>query len=443
MEGKELDIDSKQFVDQSERLLDENCSKTGDVQLDLSKTSNIQTAWNILNLTQGIGALGIPYAISIGGLVTIPYCLLIGYITNYTSMLIVDTLYEDNMDELRVNRKKVRLEFGALGGDTWQKYGSVITSTIQIIHLFGASILYLILLHTFIDLLYRDYFQSQTLCILVSGVLLTPTAVVNNMKQLSWLNLTSVCLVDTVFIIFIVISVMNYKMWSFDLLIFDFQGFSIANCIILFSFVAHPYLPKIENSMKHQENYNLVSTLSFTTATVIKILFGTVVILHYGDDIKQTISHNVEDPTIKLCVTCLLGLVGYFSFAMPSTIILKILINSEINIIKKLFPLSSSKAGNMNWEEKFLNVTLRLTLIALITCITIIVPVFSVLMAVIGSVTAVLLTLILPVYFNKVLKEKRWTFRFVAIIIFGVLSGAIGLTNSLWKLIRIMEVDKY
>ena len=50
----------------------------------------------IANFSLGMGTLGIPYAISIGGYMAVPCIILTGFITNYTGKLIIDAQYDDS-----------------------------------------------------------------------------------------------------------------------------------------------------------------------------------------------------------------------------------------------------------------------------------------------------------------------------------------------------------
>ena len=76
-------------------------------------TLTIQYRHNFLYIFffTGIGVLGIPYAISVGGFLSIPMIIAYGILSNYTSKLIIECQYSKDKDV----KIKVRSGYAAIG----------------------------------------------------------------------------------------------------------------------------------------------------------------------------------------------------------------------------------------------------------------------------------------------------------------------------------------
>ena len=107
--GGEDDFDSKEDT----KLLQEGEDDDEEVFTEESKgtTSSLQAGWNISNLIQGTGTLGIPYAISQGGYASIFAMVFVALLTNYTGKLIVGCLYAKQ----RGTKVRVRQGYADLG----------------------------------------------------------------------------------------------------------------------------------------------------------------------------------------------------------------------------------------------------------------------------------------------------------------------------------------
>ena len=337
-----------------------------------------------------------------------------------------------------------RNHFVVFTGDAvWTSYGSRIVSTVQLIHLFGACVLYLILVSNFLEGLFPEVLLSDKHCMLLAGVLVFPTAFLSNLSNIAWLSLTSIASLNIVFACLIGYSATELRHWRISTLpLASVDGTAISICIILFSYVAHPYLPKIEANMNKPQQFKYVINIAFTLATITKIVFGVSLACHYGDNTKQRVTNNITNRGFKLAVDALLATSGLFSFAMPLNVILHIVQRSNTQLFAKLFPIFREN-NRMSWNEKGVDLAMRITLVCLSTFVAMLLPEFSLLMAIFGSVTALCLVIIFPIYFyTKLFKSKIGSLMLcLNYVIIAVLSivGATGFIYSLKALIKALR----
>ena len=330
-----------------------------------------------------------------------------------------------------------------LGDAVWKSYGSKLVCTVQLIHLFGACVLYLILVSNFFQGLFPKVLLSEFHCTLLAGFLVFPTAFLSNLSNIAWLSLTSIASLNIVFACLILYSALEIREWSISTLpIASVDGTAISICIILFSYVAHPYLPKIEANMKNPKQFKYVTNVAFTVATMTKIVFGVFLACHYGKNTHQRVTNNITNRNFKLTVDALLALSGLFSFAMPLNVILNIVQRSNTNLCAGLFTICSKK-DSISWSERGIDLTARIALVCLSTSVAMLIPEFSLLMAIFGSVTAVCLVIIFPIcFFSKLFKDSVSVSQSILnTLIVAILSlvGATGLVYSLKALIMAMK----
>lgn len=330
--------------------------------------------------------------------------------------------------------------FFVTGDAVWMSYGSKIVSTVQLVHLFGACVLYLILVSNFIEGVFPKILLNDNQCMLLAGVLVFPTAFLSNLSNIAWLSLTSITSLNIVFAALIVFSIGEIQEWSISTLpVASVDGTAISICIILFSYVAHPYLPKIEASMKNPSQFVYVTNVAFTMATITKMVFGVCLACHYGANTKQRVTNNIDNRQFKLAIDALLALSGLFSFAMPLNVILNIMQRSKNQLFASLFPLFRKK-HEMSWNERGIDLTMRVVIVCLSTSVAMLIPEFSLLMAIFGSVTAVSLVILFPIHFYSRLFmtkiSKKQLILNYSIIVLLSLVGCAGLVYSLKAMVK-------
>ena len=319
-----------------------------------------------------------------------------------------------------------------LGQACWKKYGSAVVCGAQVMQLACACVLYLLLVADFFNDLFEHHALSYSLWTVIAGVLLLPSVFLNHLKHVSWLSMFSVVALVMVFSSVIGYGVTQRYEWDFNLGVTTLEGFPVAWGIILFSFVCHPYLPGIEETMEKPEEFNSIMNYSFFASAVTKLIYGFIAVLTFKGQTQQEISENLPRGALQNTANALLGFNGLFSYALPLLTLITIIHKAQISCIPPCFP---DEKHPLSIKERIMIYSLRSVFVVFTVMVAVLLPQFSLLMAVIGSISGVLLTLVFPCLFDIMLHlEQISTSRYVIdllIVCVGVLSGGFGLVFSL------------
>lgn len=305
-----------------------------------------------------------------------------------------------------------------------------------------ACVLYLMLVADFFNDVYEKRPISLTAWTVLAGFLLLPSVFINQLSRISWLSMFSV------FALFVVFgSVMGYGLtqrhtWSAHMPLTTLEGFPVAWGIILFSFVSHPYLPGIEEHMSSPESFDSVMNYSSSISAITKIAYAFIAVLTFKDNTKQEISENLPPGVLENSANALLGLNGLFSFALPSFTLFNILNKMKLPCLPRCFPDDSNPLSRL---EKIQVYTLRVMFVGVTVLVAILIPEFSLLMAIIGSLSGVCLSLIFPPLFYIMLNLNHISpVKYVInilIVCIGILSGGFGLVFSVIALMKVYLQD--
>ncbi|XP_020614984.1 vesicular inhibitory amino acid transporter-like [Orbicella faveolata] len=400
-------------------------------------TSALQAAWNVLNLIQGTGTLGVPFAVMQGGYMSLVAIVIVSIITNYTGKLIVECLYEKPFSDQGTRGVRLRNSYALIGQACWKKHGSAVVWAAQVMQLACACVLYLLLVADFFNDLFEHHSLSYSLWIIIAGFLLLPSVFLNQFKRISWLSMFSVVALVMVFVSVIGYGVTKRYEWDFNLGVTTLEGFPVAWGIILFSFVCHPYLPGIEESMEKPEEFNSIMNYSFLASALTKLTYGFIAVLTFKDNTQQEISENLPAGALQNTANSLLGLNGMFSYALPLFTLVTIVHKAQFSCLPPCIP---DEKHPLTVKERAMIYSLRAIFVIFTVMVAVLLPQFSLLMAVIGSISGVLLTLVFPCLFDVILhldhiSTRRYVINLLIVCV-GVLSGGFGLVFSLIAIMK-------
>lgn len=107
-------------LDESLDLENDDRDKTIDETIEeLQKISTMDTFWNACNAVQGLAMLSMPLVMMFGGYWFIFGIRTIALLSNYTSKILIECLYEDCPQK---GRTRVRNTFADIGDAFWPKY---------------------------------------------------------------------------------------------------------------------------------------------------------------------------------------------------------------------------------------------------------------------------------------------------------------------------------
>lgn len=391
---------------------------------DDRRASAFLAGWNVTNLIQGTGILGVPYAVRMGGWAAVAANAIIALLCCYTGKLLIECLYEKSKRTGKV--KRVRINYPEVGEAVWPGWGNRIVSLVQFIEMFGGVITYLVLLGTiFSDILHKfapfDIYTWSA----ISACIALPTFFIRRVSVIAWISMISVfALMSSIFTI-IIYSITQYKDMSINNIpAFDINTFPVGFGVIVFSYTAHAVFPGVEGSMKHPEQYPMMMNVAFLLAAVVKVAFGLLPVLRFGAGTEQAITVNLKTSQAFYILANALVVTNVFT-AFP--IVSYIVLETFDHKILPYFPHLHKDSG-YHWFWIILSRPLVLTCGLLMA---IVVPHFGLFMGLVGSFTGTCLCFVFPCLFHMVLKwnELRWyniVVR-VSVIMLGLICGALGI----------------
>lgn len=394
---------------------------------DDRKAHAFLAGWNVSNLIQGTGILGVPYAVQQGGWAAVAMIFVVAIMCCHTGKLLIECMYEKS--KKTGIRRRLRINYPEVAEAVMGHKGLVILSIIQSIEMFGGVIMYIVLLGT----VWADMFQKYTGLGMkewaaINCIISLPTLFITKMSIVSWLSMLSVFSLMSALLTLITFCLTQTSVWSLiNIPAFDPQTFPIGFGIIVFSYCAHAVFPSIEGSMKKPGQFDSMMNSSFLLAAVVKGLLGTFMVLTFGNATAEVATVNLAAHPVFSKVSTFL-VVGNVLLAIPLGMF--VVSMTFDNAFLSYFP-------HMNRDSKYNWVWLLITrplLISLGLFLGLMVPHFGLLMGVIGSFTGSCLCFIFPCYFHMKLRWESLSKIEVAIdvfiMVFGIVAGSLGLAFS-------------
>nr|AKN21635.1 slc32a-2 [Schmidtea mediterranea] len=401
-------------------------------------SSAIAAGWNITNIIQGIGILGIPFAMLKGSWIGIFMNIFSAVICCSTGKMIINCLYE-RVSVLDVNIK-IHEDYSDIGEKVWPKFGRKFVTLISIIEMFGASTLYVILLGSSSYTLFMNIFPtiSEQHWFIICCCLVLALLFIKQMSFISWFSLLAVIGLSGTIISIIVYCLTKYhdiKLKNIPRI--SIQDLPISMGIIVFSYCAHPLMPAIEASMKKPGQFNKMLNVTFTISLISKLIFGLIPVLIFGRNTLQMITNNFSrNDQAFYVVTHTFVLINVF-FSMPLVIFILSQNIDEILLVNHFHPIFWPH-GHLHFAWMLMS---RLIILLTILLTGLVVPYFALVMSFIGSFTGTCLTFIFPCWFSLVLKRKELNVKQklyrVSIIICGIFFGITGMIFAAKEMLKI------
>lgn len=328
--------------------------------------------------------------------------------------------------------------FHVSGQSCWSRNGALLVSGAQMMQLTCACVLYLMLVADFFNDVFVQRPVSLAAWMIIAGVLVLPSVFINQPTRISFLSMFSVFALAVVFTTVVGYGWTQRHAWNSHMPLTTLGGFPVAWGIILFSFVCHPYLPGIEETMSSPESFDSVMNYTFFISALTKVLYGYIAVLTFQQNTKQQISENLPAGFLENSTNALLGLNGLFSFALPAFTLFNIFNKLKLACLPRCYPDNGS---DLDSYEKTRIYTLRVFFVGASVVIGVLIPEFSLLMAVIGSLSGVCLTLIFPPLFDvminlNTISPAKYVFNMIIVCV-GILSGGFGFVFSVIALMKV------
>ncbi|MEQ2167339.1 hypothetical protein GOODEAATRI_003141, partial [Goodea atripinnis] len=393
----------------------------------------------------GIFVLGLPFALVQSGYMGLVILVLSAWVCNHTGRILVDCLYEeepskesDTVSKVRVRHSYQDIMDACCKGlwPYWSVVGGWLINVAQVIELLMTCTLYLLVSTTLLCDSLSAVALPRSACSLVSLMFLLPCLLLTDLKPVSTLSLLcslAHILISLLVILYCLSCASNWSWASLSLFV-DPEDFIVSVGVIIFSYTSQIFLPPLEGSMEDKEQFDTMLGWTHGVACIMKTTFSLLAVLTWGPKTSEVITDNLP-PSLRPIVNLCLLAKALLSYPLPFYSAAEIL---QTCLLRDAPLSSSSKQSSQRVTGPALMV--RGALVVSSYLLSMLVPRFSLLMGLTGSVTGAAMTLILPCLFHLKLQWERLTVQDrlidVAILSLGLLCSVAGVICSLKGLLR-------
>ncbi|XP_022783349.1 vesicular inhibitory amino acid transporter-like [Stylophora pistillata] len=354
---------------------------------EMKKISTMDTFWSACNSVQGLTILAMPLVTSFGGYWLLFGITAIAVLSNYTSKILIQCLYEECPGK---GRTRVRNTFADIGDAFWPTYGRHMVDATKFLELIFVATVNPIACGEAIYYTVPYLPVGKQLWILIFGLAMIPNVFLSSVKLLSKISMLTIFFALTNVSIIVAYCLGHSASWKTeDLLVFDPVRFPLALGVVLASFSSQIYLTVLEGNMRRPEKFNTVINYAYIAMTELKIGVGAFGYLTFSGGVSDMVSNNLP-----------LGLY-------------RVIVNIVVTVLLVL---------------------LRFMLTSLTILMAVLVPHFTLFAAFIGSGTGTVIALVFPsVFYVKIFYwELRWheIVLNVFIVCFALLMAASGMVST-------------
>ncbi|RNA31691.1 Vesicular inhibitory amino acid transporter [Brachionus plicatilis] len=433
---------------------------------------NISLANSTFFSFKGMFVVSLPFAVKSGGYWALLSMILVAYICSYTGKILVDCLYDECDDQIAYikpkflklktsyscRRTRVRTSYVDIAADVWGgRIGAGLVNVAQNIELLMTCILYLVLCGDLFVGSFPNMGLDHSSWTILSCMILVPCAFIKSLKFVSSLSLCNAVVhivINLIIVVYCLTKVFDWDFGKIDVRL-NVCSFPISLGIIVFGYTSQIFLPSMEGNMIDKSKFDPMLYVTHFVAAAFKCLFGLVGFLTWQENTKEVITNNLPTQQLKIIVNVILIIKALLSYPLPYYASVELLeaslfLKDDENLsshhaAKSRPPLFAYSCYLADGDLKFWAVLLRIGLILFTLFLAIFIPHFAYLMALIGSITGTMLSLIWPCYFHLHLKRRTlvWHQKLtnVAIIVFGLVITVTGVYNSSNELAKALGRD--
>ncbi|KAI9496115.1 transmembrane amino acid transporter protein-domain-containing protein [Zychaea mexicana] len=464
--GKQALYRSKQQQQQQQRVIDTNSvTSSGNVDLPVVKVSNTSTLASIICVVAGTGILGIPHAFSRSGWIGLLFLVLSSVMAQFCGCLLIRCLYHGQSRRLS--------GFPEIGLATFGKLGQIVGGLFSLILLILTPTLYIILAGDNVSKLLSViglHLDRKVCTWIVSATVGVPFALTRTMRDVSFMSffasMATVCLVLVMTIVAVSDFQENEANTHHDWAIAE--NIPIAFSTFSFSYCGNVIFPHLEASMIDRTSWPKVLLVATFSVTVIYVLMGSLCYLSYGNQVKTPVYNTLPEGSSALNVAMLVATV-HVLLAVPMYLyVFTYSVESWLGVRRRQRRLQDrhnkgdkdrrdqgsdeedkgkddddddniSTSDNMvirrlQQHPSITRIGLRVLEICFCASIAMLIPYFSDVMSLIGTIAAESLTFILPCIFWIRLSWKdgqTWELVICALIaIVGTFCAAFGTADA-------------
>ncbi|CAL9092640.1 unnamed protein product [Musa textilis] len=393
-------------------------------ELPSSRNSSYgQAVFNGMNVLCGVGILSTPYAVKEGGWLGLSILLTYAVLAWYTGILLRHCL--DSQRSLATYPDIGQAAFGTTG--------RIAISIILYLELYASCVEYIILERDNLSSLFPNaqlniggtHIDSHLLFAILTTIIVLPTTWLRDLSVLSYISVGGVIASVLVVLSLFWVGQVDHVGFQNKGTPLNLSGIPIAIGIYGFCYSGHAVFPNIYSSLKKPNQFPSVLCISFVICTV---MYAAVAVMGYTMNGESTLSQF----TLNMPQNLLASKVAVWTTVVNPITKYALTLTPLALSLEELLPANSS-------NSHLYAIMIRTTLVLSTLIVALSVPFFGLVMALIGSLLTMLVTLILPcacflsIVWGRVTKTQGLLCIFIIAI--GAVSSILGTTTSLSKII--------
>lgn len=346
----------------------------------VEQCSYSQSVLNAINALCGIGLLSTPYALKEGGWLSLLLLLLLGVITCYTGILLKNCL--ESSRGLQTYPDIGQAAFGAVG--------RICVAVVLYIELYSSCVEYLIMMSDNLASLFPHvhmefagiHLNSYQFWAIVSTLIILPTVWLRNLSLLSYISVGGVVTLGAVVLCLLWVGVVDEVGFHPSGTALDFANLPVAIGLIGFCYGSHSVFPNIYSSMKDPSRFPSVLAISFIIAWVLYTAVGIYGYVMFGDNIKSQFTLNMPTKFVA-------SRVAAWTVVVAPVTKYALTITPVAFGLEELLPSAENKSYGVS-------IFIRTSLVVSTLVVALTVPYFGSVMALIGSLLVMLVSVIFP-----------------------------------------------
>ncbi|KAK1396856.1 Vacuolar amino acid transporter 1 [Heracleum sosnowskyi] len=373
------------------------------------KCSFSQSVLNAINVLCGIGILSTPYAIKEAGWWSLSLLVIFGIITCYTGILLQRCL--ESSPRLR--------SYPDIGQAAFGIAGRICIAAILYMELYSSCVEYLIMMCDNLSALYPNahldfagmHLDSYYVCSIISTLVILPTVWLRDLSLLSYISVGGVLTLALVVICLLWVGVVDGIGFHPGGTPLAFSNLPVTVGLFGFCYGSHSVFPNLYSSMNEPNRFPSVLIISFITAGLLYMGVGICGYLMFGEAIKSQF-------TLNMPVNFVASKVAAWTVVIAPVTKYALTITPIVFSIEELLP-------SVHQESRSVSILVRTMLVISTLVITLAVPYFGSMMALIGSFLVMLVAVIFPCICYLRINQGRLTKYQIVVNMFIVLVGVI------------------
>ncbi|XWS59837.1 hypothetical protein CRYUN_Cryun08bG0156200 [Craigia yunnanensis] len=381
-----------------------------------------QALVNGINVLSGIGLLTTPYAVKEGGWLSLTLLIIFGIIACYTGILLKRCL--ESSPGLQTYPDIGQAAFGVAG--------RLMIAVILYAELYAACVEYVIMMSDNLSTIFPNtsinfagiYLDAHQIFAIIGILIVLPTVWLRDLSLLSYLSVGGVGASILVVLCLLWVGAVDQVGFHRGGTVLDLANLPISVGIYGFCYAGHSVFPNIYSSMKEPSLFPLVLVASFIFCWVVCTGAAISGFLIFGDSVESQFTLNMP---IKFAAS---------KIAVWTVVIITI---SKYALTLTPIALSLEELVPSTWFRSYgVSIVIRTALVISTLVVAMTIPFFAFLMALAGSLFAMLIAIIFPcACYLSILRGRLTKLQVAICICIAVLGLVIACVGTYSAIIRI------